>query len=240
PCAISCEPFIQWVVEDHFVAGRPAWETAGVQMTDDVLPWEQMKLRMLNGSHSFLAWLGYLAGHAHVSDCMQDEVFRRAARQLMLDEQAPTLTITGVDLAAYADSLIARFSNPALKHRTWQIAMDGSQKLPQRMLDGIRVHLDRGSRWPLLALGVAGWMRYVSGTDDAGQAIDVRDPLVDKIQQRVAQSDEQQRVDALLGLEEIFGRDLPRNAQFVAGIRAAWQQLAMHGAREAVARALNS
>ncbi len=130
PCAISCEPFIQWVVEDHFVAGRPAWETAGVQMTDDVLPWEQMKLRMLNGSHSFLAWLGYLAGHAHISDCMRDDVFRRAARQLMLDEQAPTLTITGVDLLAYADSLIARFSNPALKHRTWQIAMDGSQKLP--------------------------------------------------------------------------------------------------------------
>jgi fructuronate reductase len=112
------------VVEDNFVAGRPAWETAGVQMTDDVLPWEQMKLRMLNGSHSFLAWLGYLA-HAHISDCMQDEVFRRAARQLMLDEQAPTLTITGVDLTAYADSLIARFSNPALKHRTWQI--DGRQ-----------------------------------------------------------------------------------------------------------------
>jgi fructuronate reductase len=112
--------------------------------------------------------------------------------------------------------------------------MDGSQKLPQRMLDGIRVHLERGSRWPLLALGVAGWMRYVSGTDDAGQTIDVRDPLVDKIQQRVAQSDEQQRVDALLGLEEIFGRDLPHNAQFVAGIRAAWQQLATHGAREAL------
>ncbi|HEO9516162.1 TPA: fructuronate reductase [Klebsiella pneumoniae subsp. pneumoniae] len=240
PCAISCEPFIQWVVEDHFVAGRPAWETAGVQMTDDVLPWEQMKLRMLNGSHSFLAWLGYLAGHAHISDCMRDDVFRRAARQLMLDEQAPTLTITGVDLLAYADSLIARFSNSALKHRTWQIAMDGSQKLPQRMLDGIRVHLARDSRWPLLALGVAGWMRYVSGTDDAGQTIDVRDPLVDKIRLRVAQSDEQQRVDALLGLEEIFGRDLPHNAQFVAGIRAAWQQLATHGAREAVARALNS
>lgn len=209
-------------------------------MTDDVLPWEQMKLRMLNGSHSFLAWLGYLAGHAHISDCMRDDVFRRAARQLMLDEQAPTLTITGVDLLAYADSLIARFSNPALKHRTWQIAMDGSQKLPQRMLDGIRVHLARDSRWPLLALGVAGWMRYVSGTDDAGQTIDVRDPLVDKIRQRVAQSDEQQRVDALLELEEIFGRDLPHNAQFVAGIRAAWQQLATHGAREAVARALNS
>ncbi len=130
---------------------------------------------------------------------MRDDVFRRAARQLMLDEQAPTLTITGVDLLAYADSLIARFSNPALKHRTWQIAMDGSQKLPQRMLDGIRVHLARDSRWPLLALGVAGWMRYVSGTDDAGQTIDVRDPLVDKILLQVAQSDEQQRVDRPAG-----------------------------------------
>ncbi|MDR8241074.1 fructuronate reductase, partial [Acinetobacter baumannii] len=119
----------------------------------DVLPWEQMKLRMLNGSHSFLAWLGYLAGHAHVSDCMQDEVFRRAARQLMLDEQAPTLTITGVDLLAYADSLIARFSNPALKHRTWQIAMDGSQKLPQRMLDSVRWHLAHQHDFTLLALG---------------------------------------------------------------------------------------
>lgn len=240
PAGVACEPFRQWVIEDNFVAGRPAWELAGAELVADVVPFEEMKLRMLNGSHSFLAWLGYLAGHAHISDCMRDDVFRRAARQLMLDEQAPTLTITGVDLLAYADSLIARFSNPALKHRTWQIAMDGSQKLPQRMLDGIRVHLARDSRWPLLALGVAGWMRYVSGTDDAGQTIDVRDPLVDKIRQRVAQSDEQQRVDALLGLEEIFGRDLPHNAQFVAGIRAAWQQLATHGAREAVARALNS
>lgn len=240
PAGVACEPFRQWVIEDNFVAGRPAWELAGAELVADVVPFEEMKLRMLNGSHSFLAWLGYLAGHAHISDCMRDDVFRRAARQLMLDEQAPTLTITGVDLLAYADSLIARFSNPALKHRTWQIAMDGSQKLPQRMLDGIRVHLARDSRWPLLALGVAGWMRYVSGTDDAGQTIDVRDPLVDKIRLRVAQSDEQQRVDALLGLEEIFGRDLPHNAQFVAGIRAAWQQLATHGAREAVARALNS
>ena len=88
PCAISCEPFIQWVVEDNFVAGRPAWEVAGVQMVNDVLPWEEMKLRMLNGSHSFLAYLGYLSGFAHISDCMQDRAFRHAARTLMLDEQA--------------------------------------------------------------------------------------------------------------------------------------------------------
>ncbi|MFP1462705.1 hypothetical protein ACLB1E_17500 [Escherichia coli] len=143
PCAISCEPFIQWVVEDNFVAGRPAWEVAGVRMVNDVLPWEEMKLRMLNGSHSFLAYLGYLSGFAHISDCMQDRAFRHAARTLMLDEQAPTLRIKDVDLTQYADKLIARFANPALKHKTWQIAMDGSQKLPQRMLAGIRIHLGR-------------------------------------------------------------------------------------------------
>jgi fructuronate reductase len=113
--------------------------------------------------------------------------------------------------------------------------MDGSQKLPQRMLDGIRVHLQRGSRWPLLALGVAGWMRYVSGIDDAGQAIDIRDPLSDKIQALVAGSRNEERVSALLSLEEIFGRDLPRNTQFVENITAAWHQLSAVGARQAIA-----
>ena len=118
--------------------------------------------------------------------------------------------------------------------------MDGSQKLPQRMLDSIRVHLANGSRWPLLALGVAGWMRYVSGVDDAGQAIDVRDPLVDKIKRLVDASQQEERVSALLGLEEIFGKDLPGNPQFVAEITSAWHQLAKSGAREAVATALHN
>lgn len=239
PCAISCEPFIQWVVEDNFVAGRPEWELAGVQLVDDVLPWEQMKLRMLNGSHSFLAYLGYLAGYEHISDCMQDEDFRQAAQQLMMQEQAPTLRIQGVDLQAYADSLIARFTNPALKHRTWQIAMDGSQKLPQRLLEGIRVHLERGSDWPLLALGVAGWMRYVSGTDDRGNAIDVRDPLAEKIQDIVATSSEADRVTALLSLSEIFSTDLVKNAAFVRNVQQAWRRLCEHGARQALMSTLN-
>lgn len=240
PCAVSCEPFIQWVVEDHFVAGRPAWEIAGVQMVKDVLPWEQMKLRMLNGSHSFLAYLGYLAGYEHISDCMQNDDFRRAARRLMLQEQAPTLAIEGVDLTDYADSLIARFSNPALKHRTWQIAMDGSQKLPQRMLESIRLHLQHGSDWPLLALGVAGWMRYVSGVDDRGGAIDVRDPLVEKIRQRVATSQPEERVASLLSLTEIFGADLAQNTGFTTAVARAWAMLTRVGARQAVSTVLNS
>jgi mannitol-1-phosphate/altronate dehydrogenase len=239
PCAISCEPFIQWVVEDNFVAGRPEWEAAGVQMVKDVLPWEQMKLRMLNGSHSFLAYLGYLAGYAHINECMEDASFREAARRVMLNEQAPTLRITDVDLTAYADSLIDRFANPALQHRTWQIAMDGSQKLPQRMLDGIRVHLERKSAWPLLALGVAGWIRYVSGTDERGDAIDVRDPLSDKIQSIVKASSEAERVNALLTLSEVFGQDLPHNSVFVNAVNEAYQRLTRYGARQAVIETLN-
>ena len=239
PCAISCEPFIQWVVEDNFVAGRPEWEAAGVQMVKDVLPWEQMKLRMLNGSHSFLAYLGYLAGYAHINECMEDASFREAARRVMLNEQAPTLRITDVDLTAYADSLIDRFANPALQHRTWQIAMDGSQKLPQRMLDGIRVHLERKSAWPLLALGVAGWIRYVSGTDERGDAIDVRDPLSDKIQSLVKASSEAERVNALLTLSEVFGQDLPHNSVFVNAVNEAYQRLTRYGARQAVIETLN-
>jgi len=238
PCAISCEPFIQWVVEDNFVAGRPDWEAAGVQMVKDVLPWEQMKLRMLNGSHSFLAYLGYLAGYAHINECMEDASFREAARRVMLNEQAPTLRITDVDLTAYADSLIERFANPALQHRTWQIAMDGSQKLPQRMLDGIRVHLERNSAWPLLALGVAGWIRYVSGTDERGDAIDVRDPLSDKIQSLVKASSEAERVNALLTLSEVFGQDLPHNSVFVDAVNEAYQRLTRYGARQAVIETL--
>lgn len=234
PCGISCEPFIQWVIEDRFVAGRPAWETAGVQLVTDVRPWEEMKLRMLNGSHSFLAYLGYLSGFQHISECMQDEAFREAAYQLMMREQAPTLSITDVDLQRYAGSLIARFANPALKHKTWQIAMDGSQKLPQRMLAGVRIHLERGSAWPLLALGIAGWMRYVCGVDDAGAPIDVRDPLSDKIRLLVANVGENEKVANLLTLQEVFGSDLPKNPAFVQAIETAWQHLARHGAHQAV------
>lgn len=127
PAGVACEPFRQWVIEDTFVAGRPQWENAGATLVADVVPFEEMKLRMLNGSHSFLAYLGYLAGYQHINDCMADDNYRLTAQALMLREQAPTLKVQGVDLQRYADQLIARYRNPALRHRTWQIAMDGSQ-----------------------------------------------------------------------------------------------------------------
>ncbi|CAI1928303.1 Mannitol 2-dehydrogenase [Serratia proteamaculans] len=239
PVAVACEPFRQWVIEDHFPQGRPAWEKAGAELVSDVLPYEEMKLRMLNGSHSFLAYLGYLAGYAHISDCMQDTHFVNAARRLMLAEQAPTLQVRDLDLTHYADSLLARYRNTALKHRTWQIAMDGTQKLPQRMLDSLRWHLVHGSDFSCLALGVAGWMRYVGGKDEQGQTIEISDPLRERLADLVGSSREgPERVVALLQLDAVFGRDLPDSPQFTRAVTDAYQSLLAHGAKSSVARLL--
>ncbi|EFO4252284.1 MFS transporter [Escherichia coli] len=234
---VACEPFRQWVIEDNFVAGRPEWEKAGAELVSDVLPYEEMKLRMLNGSHSFLAYLGYLAGYQHINDCMEDEHYRHAAYTLMLQEQAPTLKVQGVDLQDYANRLIERYSNPALRHRTWQIAMDGSQKLPQRMLDSVRWHLAHDSKFDLLALGVAGWMRYVGGVDEQGNPIEISDPLLPVIQKAVQSSAEgTARVQSLLAIKAIFGDDLPGNSLFTTKVTEAYLSLLAHGAKATVAK----
>ncbi|HCM62181.1 MAG TPA: fructuronate reductase [Morganella sp. (in: Bacteria)] len=236
-CAIACEPFRQWVIEDNFVNGRPEWDCAGAQFVQDVVPFELMKLRMLNGSHSFLAYLGYLGGYAHISDTMTNPDYRKAARALMLDEQAPTLIMPEeTDLVAYADNLIDRFTNPSLKHQTWQIAMDGSQKLPQRLLDPVAWHIADGSDYRRLALGVAGWMRYVSGTDEQGNKIDVRDPLAETFAAIYAKHGLSVAVvDELLAIESVFGEKLPKQQAFVDAVKRAYQQLLDVGARQAVA-----
>ncbi|CTU55949.1 fructuronate reductase [Escherichia albertii] len=236
PCAIACEPFRQWVIEDNFVNGRPDWDKVGAQFVADVVPFEMMKLRMLNGSHSFLAYLGYLGGYETIADTMTNEDYRKAAFALMMQEQAPTLSMPeGTDLNAYATLLIERFSNPSLRHRTWQIAMDGSQKLPQRLLDPVRLHLKNGGSWRHLALGVAGWMRYTQGVDEQGNAIDVVDPMLAELQKINAQYQGAERVKALLGLSGIFADDLPQNADFVGAVTTAYQQLCERGARASVA-----
>ena len=210
---IVTEPFTQWVIEDRFPAGRPPFERAGAQLVEDVEPFERMKLRMLNGSHSTLAYLGYLAGHQYVADAIGDPAFRTLIHGLMTDEVMPTLPMVRSELERYRDDLLARFANPSLKHRTWQIAMDGSQKLPQRLLGTIRDRLAAGQGITRLALGVAGWMRYVTGIDEKGDAIDVKDPLAARLRTIAddAGRDAQKLVDGLLKVQEVFGADLPRN-----------------------------
>jgi len=141
--SVMTESFSQWVVEDHFSSPRPLLEEVGVELVDDVAPFELMKLRLLNGSHSTLAYLGYLAGYDSVSEVMQAPCFAQFIRQMMDDEVTPTLPfLPDFDVEDYKNWLIERFKNPTLKHRTWQIAMDGSQKIPQRLLDTIRAQLN--------------------------------------------------------------------------------------------------
>jgi fructuronate reductase len=233
------EPFRQWVIEDDFVDGaRPDLAAAGAQLVSDVRPFELMKLRMLNGTHSSLAYLGYLAGHETVAEAVADPPFAAFCRRLWADEIIPTLEPPeGEDLAAYAEALLARYANPGIRHRTWQIAMDGSQKLPQRLLGTIADDLAAGRPCPGLTLAVAAWMQYVSGDDLAGRPIDVRDPLADRLARLSAGAgDTVARVDALLSVAEVFPPELAARAGFRRGLIEASEALAREGARGAVAR----
>jgi len=219
---VVTEPFTQWVVEDHFPAGRPRLEEVGVEMVADVAPFELMKLRMLNGAHSTLAYLGYLSGHETVAEAISEPGLGALIGEMMTEEIAPTLDVPGVDLGAYRDALLERFANPALRHRTWQIAMDGSQKLPQRLLGTIRDRIAAGAPSTRLALGVAGWMRYVAGIDERGQPIDVRDPLAARLAGIYGETkgDAAALAEGYLGVREVFGDDLARNADFAATVTA--------------------
>lgn len=234
---VVCERFSQWVIEDRFPTGRPAWERAGATFTDDVAPFELMKLRMLNGAHSALAYLGYLAGHETVAEASSDAVFAafldRLWREIMPAVPAPR----AIELADYAARLLARFRNTALRHRTWQIAMDGSQKLPQRLLGTIREALAAGRPFPYLALSVAGWMRYVAGIDEHGRPIDVRDPLLPALREACAPGlgDPQALAARLLAVEAVFGNDLAREPAFRRAVEQSLARLVRHGSRAAVA-----
>ena len=230
---VMTEPFSQWVIEDDFSNGRPDWDAHGVQFVADVEPYELMKLRLLNGAHSALAYLGYLAGYQTVSDAIADPEMTVFVRGLMDKEATPTLPpLPDIDLTAYKQALLQRFANPALKHRTWQIAMDGSQKLPQRLLGTIRDRLAMDGPFECAALAVAGWMRYAAGTDEAGQVIDVRDPLVDTFARigKKAGSDPERLVGEFLKVREVFGDDLPADDRFVASVSRALSVLINDGA----------
>ncbi|MHA7776776.1 mannitol dehydrogenase family protein [Roseibium sp. M-1] len=205
------EPFRQWVVEDDFVPAygkeaRPDLGAAGVELVEDVTAFEHMKLRMLNGTHSSLAYLGYLAGHETISDTVADPVFARFVKALWRTEIIPSFKAPpGVDLVAYADALFARYANPGIRHRTWQIAMDGSQKLPQRILGTLRDNLSAGRSCPGLCHAVAAWMIYVGGMDLKGEPIDVRDPLSERLKSLSdGAHDDASRVAALIGVTDIF------------------------------------
>lgn len=208
--AVETESFSQWIIEDDFVAGRPAWEAGGALFVRDVAAYEKMKLRMLNGAHSMLAYAGHLAGHAFVRDVMGDTDLALLVERHM-QEAARTLDpVPGIDLARYASELRDRFANPAIAHRTYQIAMDGTQKLPQRLLEPAAAALERG--WPLdaYAFAVAAWMRYATGRDERGKSYALRDPREAEIAAVVERPGDEPALlaDGLLNLPGLFPQGL--------------------------------
>ena len=161
---VVTEPFSQWIIEDRFAAARPAWELAGAEIVEQVAPYEAAKLRMLNGAHSLLAYCGLQAGYSYVHEAVADAGLRALAERLMRSEAAPTIAAApGQDLGAYADALLARFANPALNHRLAQIAMDGSQKIPQRWLETLAANRRAGRSCPAILSGLAAWLRHLRG-----------------------------------------------------------------------------
>jgi fructuronate reductase len=234
---VPCEPFRQWVIEDRFPAGRPAWETAGAQLVDDVTPFELAKLRMLNGTHSTLAYLSMLAGFETIDAAISDPDVHRLIHTMMTDEIAPTLTVpASFDVLVYRDALLARYANPALKHRCAQIAMDGSQKIPPRLLGTIAARIAQGQPFARLALAVAAWMMFLCGHADDGTRFEVKDPLAVRLQALAASAhgEPDALLDVLLQVREIFPTELATHPALRSALHDALQTLAK-GARGAIA-----
>ncbi|MDE1171237.1 MAG: mannitol dehydrogenase family protein [Verrucomicrobium sp.] len=234
---IVSESFRQWIVEDHFAAGRPAWEKAGAELLDDVKPYEHMKVRLLNGGHSALAYLGYLLGHRLVDRATNDPLITRFLQRLMDEEVTPTLLpLPRVDLAEYKATLIARFGNPSIQDQVQRLAMDGSQKLPNNLIACVRDQVKAGRPVRLLALALAGWIRYLRGTDEQGAPIEITDPIASQLVS-AAQSADPAR--AVLGIKQVFGDDLPQAQPFVRELAAALDSLNQRGTQATLSHYLS-
>jgi len=223
---VVTEDFSQWVIEDNFTMGRPDWTIGGAVFSDEIEAWENMKLRCLNGTHSTLAYLGQLTGRETVAEAMQLPLIIDLLDALWLEIREVLVQPKGVDAAAYVESLKQRFCNPAIKHRTAQIAMDGSQKLPQRLLSTLRDRIAAGLPSPTLATAIAAWMHFAVKTAHTPGAV-LNDPLSAEIlAQASASNDSAVIIDKLLGLDKIFGSDLKLNSGFKAELLTGFSQLA--------------
>lgn len=197
---VKAEPFTQWVIEDAFAAGRPDLAAFGVQLVDDVRPWELAKLRMLNGSHSTIAYMGLARGYEFVDQAIADPAIAATVTALMQEAASTLPPMPGFDPAECARALLARFVNPALEHRLAQIAMDGSQKLPQRLVQTVADRLAAGYEAPAAARGIAAWMAHLSGPH-------VNDPLADQLVPlaQAAGGDAARLAESLCDVGAIFG-----------------------------------
>ena len=223
---VVAEPFGQWIIEDNFKVPRPEWERAGAVVTADVGVFEVAKLRMLNATHSLLAYLGALRGHPTIADAVGSEALAQEARRLQRDDIIPTLAAPpGTDLAEYGESILDRFANPNLGHTTIQVAMDGSQKLPVRILGTVADRLAAGEVPQSAALLVAAWMVFIHrGRDVNGRPLVLDDPLADVLREAAA-GPETGLADRLLAVREIFPADLAGHPGFRAAVTDAVRRL---------------
>ena len=239
---VVAEPFIDWVLEDRFAAGRPGW--AGVRYVNteaDVAAWERLKLRMVNGAHSALAYLSVVAGWPTVDVAMLQPTLRKTLDVMLAREVEPT--ITGVSVPpGYRETLLERFANPALAHRTAQIAMDGSQKVPQRLLATVRDRLAAGMSVRHLALGVAAWLHFLRGVDEAGRSYAIDDPLAPALKALYAQArtqgDARAQADCFTRFAPVFG-DLAGEPSLVDALAASLHSLQRRGVAATLASMQN-
>jgi fructuronate reductase len=208
--AVVTEPFSQWVIEDNFAGPRPAWEKHGAQFTSNVHAFENAKLRMLNGAHSALAYLGLKHGHEFVHQAIADPALAQLVDRLMREEAAASLTpAEGQNLDAYADALIDRFKNPELNHRLIQIAMDGSQKIPQRWLETLAFHQASGQQCPSILAAIGGWLCHVRGDNGS-----VDDPMAGVLRAKWDDAGKDGIVMAVFGSSgPMVSRWAPRDAE---------------------------
>ena len=232
---VRAEPFTQWVIEDNFAAERPVWDAVGVQFVADVKPFEKMKLRLLNGSHSLMAYLGYLAGYETIAQTIAAPAFERLVNALMREAETTLEPVGGTDFAAYGAQLISRFDNPANGHRCAQVAMDGSQKIPQRWIAVAAERLAKGEGVSAISLATAGWIRFVYGSNELDEKIAIQDPLASEFAAIAAKHpyDALSFADAVLRIDSVFG-ELGRTPAFAAPVKRYVSQLFRDGAQATV------
>jgi mannitol 2-dehydrogenase len=226
---VVCEPFTQWVLEDAFTDGRPSYDEVGVQLVDNVEPYELMKLRLLNASHQAMCYFGYLAGYRLVHEAAQDPLFQAFLLGYMDEEATPTLPpVPGVDLAGYKRTLLERFSNPQVRDTIARLCAQSSDRIPKWLLPVVREQLAAGGEIRRSAAVVASWARYAEGIDEQGEPIEIVDRLRDTlIRSARRQYDDP---DAFIANRDLFG-DLADDKRFVTAYLSALDSLHERGAR---------
>lgn len=225
---VITEPFTQWVLEDEFPTGRPPLENAGVQVVPDVMPYELMKLRLLNASHQALCYLGYLAGYRYAHEVAQDDEFARFLLGYMKHEGEPTLPeVPGTDLTAYEHELVARFANPEIRDTLARLCAESSDRIPKWLVPVIRDNLAAGQAVDRAALVVAAWARYSEGVDEQGEPIDIVDHRKGQVMAAAAKQGDDRL--AFIRDRSLFG-DLAEQEAFTAPYVAALESLHTNGA----------